>query len=176
VERKISKSFLAKQETVAEIQRLATDARSVIFIDYRGINVEEVTKLRAKFRKNDVVYKVFKNNLMRRALNNIGVTDLDEKLVGTLAVAFSYKEEVTAAKIIRDEKFGNKMMFKFGLLGNTVLDAADIEKLSKMPSKETLIAQLLGLLTSGARNLVTVINAVPRNLAVVVNERAKQLS
>ena len=175
MEKKVSKAFLEKQKVVAEIETNLRNAKSVIFMDYRGINVAEVTSLRAKFRPKGVNYKVYKNNLMRIALNNVGITGLDDKLVGTLAVAFSNNDEIAAAKIVTDEKFKDKMAFKFGLLGTTILDAAGVEQLAKMPSKETLVAQLLGLLTSGARNLATVINAVPRNLAVVVNARAKQL-
>ena len=174
--KKVSKAFLEKQRTVAEIEKLAKDAKSIVFLDYKGITVDEVTKLRAKFRRAGVTYKVYKNNLLRLALGNIGIGSLDDKLVGTTAVAFSNKDEVAAAKVVSDEKFKNKMTFKFGLLGNTVLSAAEVENLSNLPSKETLVAQLLGLLTSGARNLATVINAVPRNLAIVLDARAKQLS
>jgi len=174
-EKKVSKAFLEKQKTVSEIESNLKDAKSVVFVDYCGINVSEVTALRAKFRKAGVVYKIYKNNLMRIALNNIGIKGLDDQLEGTLAVAFSNKDEISAAKIVLDEKFKEKMAFKFGLIGTEILDAAAVEQLAKMPSKETLVAQLLGLLTSGARNLATVVNAVPRNLAVVINARAGQL-
>jgi large subunit ribosomal protein L10 len=176
VREKISKAFLEKQKIVEEITANIKAAKSIIFMDYRGINVDEVTKLRVKLRKAGVVYKVYKNNLMKIALNNAGIKELDDKLAGTLAVAFSNNDEVSAAKIILDQKYEKKMAFKFGLLGKTVLDAEGIVALSKMPSKETLVAQLLALLQSPARNLATVINAVPRNLAVVVSERAKQLA
>ena len=176
MEKKVSKAFLEKQKIVAEIEKLAKDSKSMVFVDYRGLTVAEATKLRANLRKSGVTYKVYKNNLMRIALNNIGVKELDNQLTGTLAVAFSKNDEVAAAKIIQEEKFKDKMAFKFGMLGNSVLDAAGVARLATMPSKETLVAQLLGLLTSGARNLATVINAVPRNLAVVVSERAKQIA
>jgi len=175
MEKKVSNAFKEKQKIVAEIEKLARDAKSIIFMDYRGITVAEVTKLRAKLRKGGVTYKIYKNNLVRIALNNIGITALDDQLTGTLAVAFSNKDEIAAAKIISDEKFKDKMAFRFGLLGTSVLDEAGVKQLATMPSKETLIAQLLGLLSGAARNLATVINAVPRNLAVVVSERAKQL-
>ena len=173
---KISKAFLEKQKTVAEIEKYLKNAKSTIFMDYRGITVAEVTSLRAKFRKSGVVYKVYKNNLVRIALNNLGITGLDNDLTGTLAVAFSNNDEIAAAKIIVDEKFKGKMAFRFGLMGNEILNQSAVEQLSKMPSKETLVAGLLGLLTSGARNIATVVNAVPRNLAVVLNARAKQLN
>jgi large subunit ribosomal protein L10 len=174
-EKKVSKARLGKQDTVAEIERSIRAAKSMVFCDYKFTNVEEVTALRNKFRKSGVVFKVYKNTLMKIALNNVGITGADELLTGTLAVAFSNNDEITAAKIIADAKFDKKMAFKFGLLGNTLLDAKGVEALAKMPSKQTLIAQLMGLLTMGVRNLAVVINAVPRNLAVVVNARAEQL-
>jgi len=176
MEKKVSKAFKEKQKIVAEIEKLARDAKSVVFVDYRGLTVAEATKLRAKMRKGGVTYKVYKNNLMRIALNNLGVKELDNQLTGTLAVAFSNKDEIAAAKIIQAGAFKDKMAFRFGLLGTSVLDAVGVERLATMPSKETLVAQLLGLLTSGARNLATVIGAVPRNLAVVINERTKQIN
>ena len=174
--KKVSKMFLEKQQTVKEIEGYLKNAKSAVFVDYRGLTLSEATAIRAKFRKAGVVYKVYKNNLMRLALNNIGITTLDDQLVGTLAVAFSNNDEVSGAKIVVESKFKDKMTFKFGLLGDAVLDAVGVEQLSKMPSKEALIIQILGLLQSGARNLATVINAVPRDLAIVVNQRAKQLN
>jgi large subunit ribosomal protein L10 len=176
MEKKKSKAFVAKEKLVAEIQKHLDASKSVIFVDYKGVNVAEVTKLRNKFRKCGVTYKVYKNNLVKIALNNYGVKELDDKLKGTLAVAFSKTDEISAAKAILDEKFEKKMGIVFGLMGKSVLVAKDCEKLAQMPSKEVLIAQLLGLLKLPAQNLVTVVSAVPRNLAVVVNERAKQLT
>ena len=176
-EKKISANFKAKEKTVAEIQKALEKAKSAVFMDYRGITVAEVSELRNKFRASGVVYKVYKNNLVRIALNNLGVTALDDQLTGTLSVAFSNNDELTAAKIITDAKFkDNKMAFKFGLIGTSPLDAAGVTKLATMPSKETLIAQILGLIQSGARNLATVVQAVPRNLAIVLDARAKQLA
>jgi len=174
--KKKSKAFLAKEKTVAEIENYVKNAKSVTFVDYRKTNVSEISALRTKFRGKGVVYKVYKNNLMKIALNNLGITGADKMLVGTLAVAFSNHDEVTAPKVILDQKFENKMQFKFGILGTSILDAHGVEQLSKMPSKETLVAQILGLINMGARNLASCINAVPRNLAVVTSEYAKQIS
>ena len=168
-ERKVSAAFQKKQAQVVEIQKQLEDAKSVVFLDYRGINVAEDTALRNKFRDVGVVYKVYKNNLVRIALNNMGIKELDDQLVGTLSVAFSNNDEISAAKTILGEKFQDKMAFKFGLCGSDVLDEAGVKALATMPTKEQLIAQLMGLLTSGARGLATVVNAVPRNMAVVIN-------
>lgn len=174
--KKESKNFLEKKETVKEIQAHLESAKSVVFMDYRGLTVAEVSELRAKARAAGVKYKVYKNNLVRIALNNMGVKELDDKLAGTLSVAFSDKDEVTAVKLIAGQNYKDKMAFKFGLLGTSVLSGADVEALRDMPSKETLIAQLCGLLQGGARGLASVVQAVPRNLAVVVDARTKQIA
>ncbi|MDR1917403.1 MAG: 50S ribosomal protein L10 [Christensenellaceae bacterium] len=165
-------NFTGKCGKVAEIENYLKSAKSVVFMNYRGLNTAEDTQLRAKLRKNDVVYKVYKNNLVKIALNNLGITELDNRLTGTLSVAFSNGDEVAGAKIIKDEKFKNKMSFEFGLIGNKVLGKDEVVRLATMPNRETLIAQIMSLVQSGARNLASVINAVPRNLAVVINAHA----
>lgn len=167
---KESKNFLAKKDVVSEIEGKLKNAKSVIFMDYRTLTVSEANALRVKFRTAGVDYKVYKNNLVKIALNNFGVTELNDQLSGTLSVAFSNSDEISAAKIIREEKFKEKMAFKFGLLGTNVLDERGVNALATMPSKEELIAKIMGLLQSGARGIASTINAVPRNMAVVIKE------
>jgi len=169
---KESKNFLEKKETVKEIQANFEAAKSAVFVDYRKLTVAEASELRAKARAGGVKYKVYKNNLVKIALNKMGVTELDDRLTGTLAVAFSERDEIAAVKLIAGQDYKDKMAFKFGLLGKSVLDAAGVAALRDMPNKETLIARLCGLLQSGARGIAGVVQAVPRNLAVVVNARA----
>ena len=171
--KKTNANFKAKQAVVKEIEDKIKNAKSLIFLNYKGLNTQEDADLRRKFREADVVYNVYKNNLVRIALNNLGITALDDKLNGTLSVAFSNKDEVAAAKIIKDAKFKDKMSFEFGLIGDQVLSQAEVVRLASLPNKETLIAQLMGLINSGARGIATVINAVPRNLAVVINAAKK---
>jgi len=173
-EKKVSKAFLQKQKTVAEIQKNMTNAKSIVFVDYKTLTVAEATALRVKCRADNVIYKVYKNNLVRIALNNMGIRDLDAHLTGTLGVVFSNNDEVTGAKIIAGQKFKNKMALKFGLIGNSVLDERAVTRLRDLPSKEQLIAQIMGLIQSGARNIASVVQAVPRNLALVLDARAKQ--
>lgn len=166
-------NFQSKIATVQEIEGKLKNAKSVVFLNYQGLNTEEDAALRRKFRDADVHYHVYKNNLVRIALNNLGINGLDDKLNGTLSMAFSNADEVSAAKIIKDEKFKDKMQFQFGLIGDQVLSQEEVVRLASMPNKETLIAQLMGLINSGARGIATVINAVPRNLAMVINAANK---
>ena len=167
--KKTGANFIKKSETVQEIESYIKNAKSLVFINYKGLNTAEDTELRVNFRKADVVYKVYKNNLVKIALNNLGIDGLDDKLNGTLSVAFSNADEIAAAKIIKNAKFKNKMSLEFGLIGTKVLDKAAVVGLSALPSKETLIAQIMGLINSGARGIAAAVNAVPRNLAIVIN-------
>ena len=169
--KKESSNFLKKKETVSEIEKRLDQAKSVIFMDYRGLTVEEANNLRNKFREKGVVYKVYKNTLFNVALKNKGINVDESNLTGTLSVAFSNEDEVSGAKIVLGEKFKDKMAFKFGLVGTNFLDANGVQELATLPSKEQLIAQLMGLLQSGARNIASVFQAVPRNLAIVVNAK-----
>ncbi len=171
--KKTHANFQAKQATVKEIEDQIKNAKSLIFLNYKGLNTQEDADLRRKFREANVVYHVYKNNLVRIALNNLGITALDDQLNGTLSVAFSNQDEVAAAKIVKDAKFKDKMSFEFGLIGDQVLSQAEVVRLASLPNKETLIAQLMGLINSGARGIATVVNAVPRNLAVVINAAKK---
>ena len=166
-------NFQSKIAVVQEIEGKLKNAKSVVFVNYQGLNTEEDAALRRKFRDADVHYHVYKNNLVRIALNNLGITGLDDKLNGTLSMAFSNADEVSAAKIIKDAKFKDKMTFQFGLIGDQVLSQEEVVRLASMPNKETLIAQLMGLINSGARGIATVINAVPRNLAMVIDAAKK---
>ena len=171
-EKKISAAFREKEKTVAEIQNLVSAAKSVVFMDYRGLTVAEATELRNKARETGCVYKVYKNNLMRIALNNLGVTGLDDQLVGTLSVIFSNNDEISGVKAVAGQKFKGKMALKFGIMGDSILTAEEVTALRDLPTKEELIAKLMGLLQSGARGIASVVQAVPRNLAIVVNTRA----
>ena len=166
-------NFQSKIAVVKEIEEKVKNAKSVVFLNYQGLNTQEDADLRSKFRDANVQYHVYKNNLVRIALNNLGITELDDKLNGTLSMAFSNADEVSAAKIIKEKKFKDKMAFQFGLIGNQVLSQDEVVRLATMPNKETLIAQLMGLINSGARGIATVINAVPRNLAMVINAANK---
>jgi large subunit ribosomal protein L10 len=170
--KKIGANFIKKTETVKEIEKYIKNAKSIVFMNYKGINTAEDTALRKKLREADVVYKIYKNNLMKIALNNTGITELDGKLKGTLSVAFGNFDEVSGAKIIKDEKLKNKMSLEFGLIAGKVLEKAEVVRLASLPSKETLIAQIMGLINSGAKGIATAINAVPRNLAMVINTKA----
>ena len=157
----MSANLELKKELVEHIKTELKDAKSIIFVDYRGITVAEDTAMRKEFRENGVTYKVFKNRLLVRALNDMGLTDYDPKMFeGTTAVAFS-KDEVAPARIFC--KYSNelkKMAVKFGIVNGQIMDKAQVEELAKIPSKEVLIAMLLGTLNAPVSALARALNAI----------------
>jgi len=160
----------AKQAIVAEISDRIARAQSIVLVDYKGLTVAEDTELRRKMRAAGVEYKVLKNTLVRRALNDAGITELDAVLNGSTAFAFSYEDPVGAAKVIKEFMANNKKMsVKAGLLGDKVIDVAGVQYLADLPSKETLIAKLMGTLNAPMSNMVGVLAGPARALVCAIN-------
>lgn len=150
-----------KMSLVSEIKDKLSKAKTVVFVDYKGTNVTSDTKMRSEFRKNGDDYKVYKNRLVLRALNELGMEGFDKYLEGTTAFAFGYSDEVAAAKVITTSKKENKNLnIKCGILNGKFMDSAEVEKLGNLPNKETLIAQLLCVLNGPARQLACTIKAI----------------
>ena len=157
----MSANFEAKKVIVDEIKEKIKSAKTLTFVDYRGLTAVEDTALRAAFRKANAEYKVYKNRLLLRALEELGMTGYDAILEGTTAVAFGYEDEVSTAKILVDTiKNTKKMQLKGGILDGKQIDVAMIETLAKIPSKEVLITQLLYVLQSPVRGLAIALDAI----------------
>ena len=150
-----------KVQIVEEIKEKLKNASSVIFVDYSGLKVSEDTLLRKTFREGGVSYKVYKNRLMLRALEELGIKGFDAKYFeGTTAVAFGL-DEVTPAKIFSDkQKEFKKMEVKFGIINGELFSKESVIELAKLPSKETLIAMLLGTLQAPVSALARALNAI----------------
>ncbi len=157
------KAIEVKKQIVEEIKNNFQNATSVIFVDYKGITVAEDTKLRKECTENDVVYKVYKNRLMVKALNELGITDFDPTMFeGTTSVAFA-KDEVTAARIMCNTITNiKKMEVKFGYVNGKLADAKQVEALSKIPTKEVLVAMLLGVLQGPVSSLARALNEIAK--------------
>jgi large subunit ribosomal protein L10 len=159
----------AKEIVVSEIREKLEKAKSAVLIDYIGLTVQEVTELRNRSRAAGIEYKVLKNTMISRAADMIGISGL-ENLSGPTAVAFSYTDPTAGAKIILDyQKKTRKTKIKLGLLGKTMISAEDVADLSKIPSKEVLIAQLMSVLNGPARGFVTVLSGPARGLVTALN-------
>jgi len=160
----MSKEILnAKKKIVEEIKKKISASKSVVFVNYQGINVEQDTNLRKSFREKNVDYKIYKNRLIKIALDDLGVKNYDlNNLKGVTSVAFA-KDEVNAATVLFSSKKTMPMLkAKFGIMGNEVLTAEKVEKLSKIPPKETLIAMLLSMLNAPVTALARTLDAVAK--------------
>ncbi|HQC54460.1 MAG TPA: 50S ribosomal protein L10 [Clostridia bacterium] len=155
-----------KEAKVEEIKNIIKGSKSFVLVDYIGINVAQDTELRNAYREANVNYNVFKNTLLKIALNDLGYTQFDEYLVGSTSVAVSVDNEITPAKITA-EKIGKfkKMKIKCGMVEGEFFNAEKVIALSKVPSKETLLSQLLGMLLSPISSFARVIDAIAKEKA-----------
>ncbi len=171
----MSKNQEAKKLVVEEIKEKIQGAKSVVFVKFQGLTVAQDTELRREFRKNNVEYKVLKNTLVRRAFNELGVTDFDEDLNGPTSVAFG-ADETGAAKVIAEavKKYENKVEIKSAYVDGGKVDVAGVNALASMPSKEELIAKMLGSLQAPISNFVGVLSAMPRSLVIALNAIAEK--
>ncbi len=164
----LTKNQEAKIAAVAGIVEKLKNAQSVVVVEYSGITVEEVTGLRAKFREAGVEYVVLKNKLFARALKEMNIEGLDNILEGPNAFAFGMNDAVAPAKVVYDFIDKSKkecLKVKGGLMGTEVMDVAGVKALSELPSREVLLARLVGSLKSPITNLVYAIEAIRKKAA-----------
>ncbi|MDR2047582.1 MAG: 50S ribosomal protein L10 [Clostridiales bacterium] len=158
-------SKASKSEQLDEIRQRLKESASFVLIDYVGITVKDDTAFRRNFREKGVEYKVYKNRLLKIALKEAGVTGFDGFLEGTTAAAFSKEPAAAAAAIIGGSKDIPKIKIKCGYIDGAFLDEDGVKSLAAMPSKETLLAMLLGVMQAPVRGLAVSLNAVIAGLA-----------
>lgn len=165
----------AKQAIVQEIADKMKNAQGTVVVDYRGLNVEEVTELRKKARENNIDYKVYKNSMMRFAAKEAGVEGLLDVLVGPTAIAFCEDDPVAPAKLINDFSAEHKALeIKAGVVEGKVLDVAGVKELAELPPREVLVAKVLGGLNAPISGFANVLNANLKGLVVALNAIAEQ--
>lgn len=165
----------AKQVIVQEIADKMKNAQGTVVVDYRGLNVEEVTELRKKARENNIDYKVYKNSMMRFAAKEAGVEGLLDVLVGPTAIAFCEDDPVAPAKLINDFAGEHKALeIKAGVVEGKVLDVAGVKELAELPPREVLVARVLGGLNAPISGFANVLNANLKGLVVALNAIAEQ--
>ena len=155
-----------KEQHVRELVEKINKAQSVIMFDYRGLTVAEVTALRVEMRKAGVEYLVLKNTMMDRACEEANVhADVKSMLKGPSAFAFGYDDPVAPAKIIKEFiKKTKKCSIKGGIVDGKLTDPAGIEALADLPSRETLIARMLGSMMSPISGLAIALEQVAKKL------------
>ena len=162
----MSANVESKKLIVEEIKAKIQGSKSIVFADYNKLTVLEVTDLRRKFKEAGCEYKVYKNTLVRRAFNELGVTDFDNDLNGTTATVFCADETSGAAVFAKATKenpaLAEKVLPKCAYLDNKYLDKAAVKELSAIPSKEVLIAKMLGCFQSSLSKFVGVLDQIAK--------------
>lgn len=168
---------MAKPEkiaAVAEIKERIENSEIAIATKYIGINVAEVTELRRILREAGIEYKVYKNNLARRALAELDLESAADCMDGPTAWAFG-SDPVAPAKIFKDfSKKAKEVGMVGGVLNGSVITADQLKALASLPSRDQLLAQVVGTIAAPLRNFVGTLNAVPRNLVSVIDQIQKK--
>ncbi|MDV2990216.1 MAG: 50S ribosomal protein L10 [Dehalogenimonas sp.] len=173
-----AKVKLKKQQTIDELQKIIAESSVAIITNYRGVSTAELTGLRGKLRQSSVGYKVVKNTLVKSAAAGAGKDNLTALLDGPIALSWGYGEDVTGpAKLLLEHitKSKSVMTVEGGFLGSRALSAEDVTTLSKLPSKEILVAKVLGGIQAPLYKLVGTLNAPIQGLVTVLNGHLKQL-
>ncbi len=158
-----------KEEVVAEFAEKLKVTKAAFLADYRGLNVEQTNDLRRKLKDAGVEYRVVKNTLLRLAAKGTDSACLEEHLSGPTAIALAGDDPVAPAKaLVEFAKQYNVFELKAGMLNGKLLGANDIKALADLPSREQLIAKMLGSLNAPASNFVGVLAAIPRSLVQVL--------
>ena len=183
---------LTREEKAAQVDSVResfNSAVATVLVDFRGVNVELITDLRARFRDAGVEYRVIKNNVVRKAIEGTELADNEEftaNLVGPTAIAWTFEDPSAAAKVIKSFRKEHsdvllpkdkpeKLVVKCGLLDGQVLDGKRVEKeLATLPGKDEIRASLLAQLMAPMQNLVAQINAPAQNLALVLDAKRRK--
>lgn len=165
-----------KVESIEQIKELVGNSSGIFLVDYKGVNVADINKIRSDFKKEGVTYKVFKNTLFKKALEQInGYEKFNDQLVGMIGVAFAGENFVAPAKIIKkyfDDK--GKFVFKGCYIDSAFYGADQLDTIASMPTKDEIIAGIIGSVASPASGIVGAINAVIRDLVSVIDEVGKK--
>lgn len=166
-----------KKQHVAELAEAFKSANVGVLVNYSGITVEEDTKLRKQLREAGCQYKVIKNTLLHRAFEQASIEGMDEFLNGTTAIAYSDTGYTEAPKILSDyAKDHENFQIKSGFIDGGTVDASSISALAKLPSKEVLIAQVLGGFNAPIQGFANVLNGTMRGLVIALNAIAEKQS
>ena len=155
----------AKTAAIEEAKNILGEYKDFIFVDYRGLSVEQITKLRSQLREKNAVLKVFKNNFARVAFNELNNTAVADYLTGPTAIALVKEDTNESAKVIFDFiKEAPTLQVKGAWVENELYDAAKIEAFSKLPGKKQLIAMLMSTINGPARKLAGTLQAYVEKL------------
>ncbi|MGJ9384565.1 50S ribosomal protein L10 [Salipaludibacillus sp. CF4.18] len=150
-----------KSQVVDEIAGKLKDSVATIVVDYRGLDVSEITELRKQLREANVDFKVYKNSMVRRATETTDLSGIDEQLVGPTAIAFSNDDVIAPAKILNNfAKDHNALELKAGIIEGRVASLEEIKALASLPSREGLLSMLLNVMQAPIRGFAVATKAV----------------
>ena len=162
-------------EMLEKVSESLENSKGVFFIDYRGLSVKETQELRRNVREAGASMKVYKNTIMRIALKELDSVNMDSILEGPSAFVFCEGDVAAAAKAITEfAKSNKKLEVKGGMMEGAFVEAAQVEAIASLPSKEVLLAQIAGAISGVARGLAVTINGVPSGLARALQQLADQ--
>ena len=162
----MSNNLEMKKTVVAGIKEKFEKAQTVVLVDYRGLTVAEDTELRNQLRKAGVEYAVLKNTMISRAIEGMNVDEMHASLEGPTAVAFGYEDMIAPAKILSEfAKKSKKLTIKCGVCDGAYLNAEGVEALASLPSKEVLIAKIMGSMMSAVSKFVYCVEAIRKQKA-----------
>jgi len=157
----MSNKLEQKKQVVAEITEKIRDSQSAVLVDYRGLDVAQITELRKNLRDEGVDYKVYKNTMTRRAVAEAEIEGLDDIIAGPTAIAFGLDDVVAPARILNDFAKENKELeIKGGIIEGEVASLEQIKELATLPSHEGLLSMLLSVLQAPMRNMAYVTKAI----------------
>lgn len=164
-----------KKAKVEELSQKLKEAKSFVLADYRGLTVEQDTQLRKAMREAGIEYTVIKNSIVRFAAQENGYDELDEYLKGPTALAISVEDPVAPSKVLsKYAKEYDKLEIKAGVVEGNILDIDGVKSIASLPSKEELVAKVVGGLSGPLYGIVNVLNANIRGLAVALNAIAEK--
>lgn len=164
-----------KDQAIALLKEEFNQTGHALIVSFQGLPVEKDWELRKALREAQLSYRVIKNTLGRRAVEGTPLASLKDQFVGMTGIAYSQKDPVGLAKVLsKFAKENAQVKFKGGVVEGRAINVKDIDALATMPSKEELVSKIMFLLNAPAQRIAVALSGVSRNLAVVVNEIAKQ--
>ncbi len=164
-----------KQKEIDFLNETFKKNRNVFLAGCQGLTVSQDTELRRSIRASGSHYQVVKNTLAQKAAKDTPVENLTKKFTGSSAIAYNDEDPVALAKALSTYAKNNPLLvFKAGIVEGRVINLGDLDQIASLPSKEELISKLMFLLNAPAQRLASVLSAVSRNLAVVVNQASEQ--
>ena len=164
-----------KEKLVNSLEEKLSSAKGVYLADFMGLTVQEISNLRNLLRPESIEFKVVKNTLAKRSTDKLGLGSLNDYLSGPTAMAFCLADPIAAAKILVDyQKKNEKLKLKAFVLDGQIYDKNRVEEIAKLPSKDQIVAQTLGIISAPLRNIVGVLNSLVTSMVIVLSEIKKQ--